>query len=50
MLMLVAFFMPILIIYESKERKKLYVLIDLLCSVILIGYFFVRLISHITFM
>lgn len=50
MLMLVAFFIPILIIYESDNRRKIYVLFDVICSIVLIGYFFVRLISHVTFM
>ena len=50
MLMLVAFLIPKLIILENKNKKNYFFVIDIFCSIILIVYFIVRLINHVSFL
>lgn len=53
MLMLVAFFVPVLISYEKKQKETKIVylfILDIVCSALLIVYFYFRLISHVTFL
>lgn len=50
MLMLVAFLIPKLIISENKNKKNYFFVIDIFCSIILIAYFIVRLINHVSFL
>ena len=50
MFMLIAFLIPTLLIPEKKQKRLIYIFFDLISSIILIGYFLIRLVNHITFL